>query len=110
MIVCLSARVPDADLNSVVMMITWHKSPLRVLGCVPQRCSTPVSPRCLITHVLNKDMFRGAEFVTGTDSLKVFSPLLDLIASSKSLYFEATGAVTFPRTNHRGQGFNKSET
>lgn len=54
-------------------------------------------------------MFRGAEFVIGTDSLKVFSPRLDLITSSKSLYFEGTGAVTFPRTNHRRQGFNESE-
>ncbi|XP_034859975.1 glutathione reductase, mitochondrial isoform X1 [Mirounga angustirostris] len=82
----LSSRVLDANLNLVIMIISWHKRPLWILGCIPPRCNKLLSSRCLITHVLNKDMFIGTDVIRGIHSLKVFSPQLDLIASSKSLY------------------------
>lgn len=60
--------------------------------------------------IFDKDMFIGTEFIRGIRSLKVFSPQLVLIASSKSLYYKATDAFPFPRINHRRWGFNKPET
>lgn len=110
MIVCLSSRVLDANWNSAILMISCYKRLLQILGCIPQRCSKPLSSRCLITQVLDKDMFIGTEFIRGIRSLTVFSPQLDLIASSKSLHYKATDAFPFPRINHRRWVLNKPET